>query len=62
MQERREFSVVATVGVVRDEGVGLEHGFESLAGVTGLVSHFSEVLEVAGDLMFVPGEQDRFNV
>ena len=35
MQERREFGVVVLVGLVGDERVGLEHGFEPLAGVAG---------------------------
>jgi len=47
---------------VGDESVGLEHSFEPLATVASLVPEFGEILEVAGDLTFVPGEQDRFDV
>ena len=62
VQERREFGVVVPAGLVKDEGVGLQHPFEALASVAGLVSEFGEMFEVAGDLTFVPGEQDSFNV
>jgi len=51
MQERREFGVVVPVRLVGDEGEGLQHGFESLAGVPSLVSDFGELVEMAG---FVP--------
>jgi len=47
---------------VGDECVGVEHCFESLARSARSVSDFSEVFEVPGDLSFVPGEQDRFDV
>src|SRR5215211_4866309 len=59
MQERREFAGVA---LVLDECVGLEHGFEPLTRVAGLVPDFGEMFEVAADVTFVPGEQDSFNV
>lgn len=62
MQERREFGVVVLAGLAGDEGVGLEHRFESLAGVATLVPDFGEVVEVAGDLTFVPGTEDRCDV
>ncbi len=62
MQERREFGVVVPVGLVGDERVGLQHSFEPLASVASLVPEFGEIFEVAGDLTFVPGEQDRFDV
>jgi hypothetical protein len=62
MQECGEFGVVVPVGLVGNEGVGLEHSFESLASVASLVSDFGEIFEVAGDLTFVPGAQDRFDV
>jgi hypothetical protein len=57
MQERREFGGVVPA-VVGDEGVGFQHGFEPLTSVADLVPQFGEVFEVAGDLTFVPGEQD----
>jgi hypothetical protein len=40
----------------------LRHGFEPLARTAGPVPDCGEVLEVAGDLTFVPGDQDRFDV
>lgn len=62
MEERSEFGVVMPAGLVGDEGVRFEHGFQPLASVAGLLPDFGEILEVAGDLMFVPGAQDRFDV
>lgn len=41
--------------------VGREHRFELLADVAGLTPAFREIVEVARDLTFVPGEQDRFD-
>ena len=61
MQEFREFGAVL-FAVMNDECVGLEHGFEPIAGVTGLVPDLGEVLEMAGDVPLVPGEQNRFDV
>jgi hypothetical protein len=62
MQERPQFGVAVPVGLMRDERVGLQHRLESLASVAGVVSGFGQLLEVAGDLPFVPGQQDRFDV
>jgi hypothetical protein len=62
MQERREVGIVVPAGLVGDDGVGLEHGFEPLASSASPVPDFGEMFEVAGDLTFVPGEQDRFDV
>ena len=62
MQEFREFAVVVPAGFVRDEGVSLQHTFEPLASVASMVPNFGETFEVAADLTFVPGEQDRFDV
>ena len=59
MQECREFGGVA---LVLNECVGLEHGFEPLTSGASLASQFGEMFEVAGDVTFVPGEQDRFDV
>jgi hypothetical protein len=56
MQEFREFGAVL-FAVMNDECVGLEHGFEPIAGVTGLVPDLGEVLEVmepAAWLVLVP--------
>jgi hypothetical protein len=61
MQERREFGAVV-LAVVGDEGVGLQHSFEPLASVAGLVPDFGEMFEVASDVTLVPGEQDRFDI
>ncbi len=59
MQECRQFGGVA---LVLNERVSLEHSFEPLGSVASLVSEFSEMFEVAGDVTFVPGDQDRFDV
>src|SRR5215203_2436162 len=59
MQECREFGGVA---LVLNEGVGLQHRFEPLASTASLVPQFGEMFEVASDLMFLPGDQDRFDV
>ena len=61
MQERCEFGVTMPLGLEGDECEGLEHSFESRASVVSLVSNRGEILEVAGDLTFVPSEQDRFD-
>jgi hypothetical protein len=58
MQECRKFGVVVLMG---HERVGLEHSFEALASVSSLVPNLGEVFEVASDLTFVPGQQDRFD-
>jgi hypothetical protein len=62
MKERREFGVMVIAGSERDEGEGLEHRFESLASVASPVPDFGEICEVARDLTFVPGAQDRLDV
>ena len=62
VKERRKLGVVVPMGLVGDESECLEHGFESLARVTCLVSDFGELFQMAGDLAVVPGEQDRFDV
>src|SRR5918998_6846419 len=60
MQECSEFGagVLMRKALVGDERVGLQHSLEPLASVVSLVSDFGEMLEVAGDLTFVPGEHD----
>jgi hypothetical protein len=62
MEERREFGVAVPAGLMGNEGVGLEHRFEPFANVDSLVPDFGEILEVASDLMFVPGAQYRLDV
>ncbi len=62
MQECREFFGAVVLAVVADERVGPQHGLEPLAGVAGLVTEFDEMRKVAGDVTFVPGDQDRFDV
>jgi len=59
MQERRQLGAVV---LVVNERVGLEHSFEPRVGFASLVSEAGELSEMAGDLAFVPGDQDRFDV
>ena len=59
MQECREFGAMVLVG---NERVGLKHSFEPLASAASLVPDLGEMFEVAGDLMFVPSDQDRFDI
>ena len=59
VQECREFGPVV---LVRNECIRLEHSFEPFRRVAHLVPDFGEVLKVAGDLTFVPGNQDRLDV
>ena len=61
MQECREFGAVV-LAVVGDEGVGLQHSFEPLGSTASLVPEYGEMFEVAGDMTFVPSEQDRLDV
>jgi hypothetical protein len=48
--------------LVGDEGIDLQHCVQSLAGRARSVPGVGKLVEVAGDLPFVPGEQDRFDV
>ena len=48
--------------LVGNERVGLKHSFEPLASAASLVPDLGGMFEVAGDLMFVPSDQDRFAV
>jgi hypothetical protein len=59
MQECRQFAVVM---LVANERVGPEHSCEPLARVASLVPALRRDVQVAGDMTFVPGEQDRFDV
>jgi hypothetical protein len=59
MQECREFGAVVLIG---DEREGLEHGLEPLASAASLVPKLGKLFEVDGDVTFVPGDQDRFDV
>ena len=59
MEESRE---LGTVMLVCNEGVGLEDRLEPLGSVASPVANFDEMFEMAGDLTFVPGDEDRFNV
>jgi hypothetical protein len=47
---------------VGDERVGLKHGLQPLASIAGLTAQLLELGKVRGDLTFVPGKQDRFDV
>src|SRR3989304_626292 len=62
MQGCGEFGVAVTVGLMGDEGIGPQYSFEPLASVSRLVSDFSEQFEVACDLTFWPGGQNRFDI
>jgi hypothetical protein len=59
MQECREFGAVVLMG---NEGEGLEHGFEPLASAASLAPKLGKLFEVDGDVTFVPGDQDRFDI
>ena len=43
-----------------NEGMGFEDGEQPLDGRVGLIPDRSEMLQMAGDLAFVPGDQNRF--
>ena len=58
MQGCREGGAVV---LVADRGVGLEHRFEPRTRAAGSSTGLGQVAEVAGDLAFVPGHEDRFN-
>ena len=60
MYESREFGVVGSP--VDHERVRLEHRFEPLVSSASPVPDLGEVLEMAGDETFVPGQQDRLDV
>ena len=61
MQECSEFGAGVLMGkaLVGKERVSLEHRFEPLASGASPLPDFSEIVEMAGDLVFVPGEHDR---
>jgi hypothetical protein len=59
MQECRKLGPMV---LVRRERIGHQHRFEALAGVTRLIPNLSEMCEVLGDLTFVPGNEDRFDI
>ncbi len=59
MQQRPEFAGMA---LVLNECVGIEHCFEPLDRFASLVSECSKMFEMACDVTFVPGDQDRFDV
>ena len=61
MHKCREFGTMLLT-VMADERVGLQHSFEPLASVTGMIAEFGEMFEVAGDMTLVPGDQDRLDV
>jgi hypothetical protein len=62
IQERREFCAVCPVDLVGDECVySHQPSFEPLSSTAGLVLDPGERFEVAGKVIFVPGEQDRFD-
>jgi hypothetical protein len=62
VKQRGESGVLVPAGVPGEGGVGLQHRFEPLTGVSGLVPDLGQVREVGCDLPIVPGEEDRFDV
>ena len=62
MQECCELGAVVLLGLLGDEREGLEDSLEPLARVANLVPDSGEMFEVAIDLTFVPGQQDRLDV
>ena len=44
-----------------DERVGLEDGFKSRSRLARLVAKLGQVFQVLGDMLFVPGDQDRLD-
>jgi hypothetical protein len=48
--------------LVLDARVGSEHSFDSLARVICAITQLNEVLEMAGDLTFVPSQENCFDV
>ena len=62
VKERREFAIVAAMGLARDQGITLEHSFQLLPRTARFIPNLCEIFEVADDLTFVPGEQDRLDI
>src|SRR5450755_2186861 len=60
VQHGRELGAMGPL--VGHDRVGLQDGFEPLAGAAALVPDSCEMFEVTGDLAFVPGGQDRLEV
>src|SRR5262249_50900214 len=59
LHQRREIDVLV---LVANERVRLEHHPESLAWITSLLPERRELGEMAGNVPFMPGDQDRFDV
>lgn len=59
MQACGEFGAMV---LLRNERVGLKYGLQPLTGVASLVPDCNKMFEVTGDLTFVPGDEDRFDV
>ena len=59
VQQRGELGAVLLVGNERER---LEHCFKALHSPIGLVSDFCELVEMAGDLTFVPREENRLDI
>jgi hypothetical protein len=59
VQERGKFGAVMPVV---NERAGAEDGFQLPGRTTGLVPDAAKVVQMAGDLAFVPGDQDRLDV
>jgi hypothetical protein len=59
MQEGHEFGAVV---LVRNECKGFEYRFEPFKGFAGSIADLGEMLDVAGDLSFMPCDHDRLDV
>lgn len=58
MQEGSQVSVFVPTGLLSDERVSQQHGFEPRASVAGLVPDLNEMLKVLPDLTFMPSDQE----
>src|SRR5262249_60250385 len=59
MHQRRQIDVSV---LVANERIGLEQHPEALAWITSLLPERRELGEMAGNVPFMPGDQDRFDV
>ena len=44
-----------------DQRIGLKDGFKSLSRFARLVAQLGQVFQMLGDMLFVPGDQDRLD-
>ena len=62
VQERRHIAVMVLPGHAGDEGERPQHRLQTRSGTVGPVPDCGQVVEVVGDLLLVPGEEDRLDV